>query len=135
MREDLPYVLLSLHAHSPAGTKALRRPEFAARPAPDRVGVALTGLRQERSTMQITTIGLDLAKHWFQVHGVDANGHIVVRRRLWRTPRAPPSYGRRPLRDLTGDVSRSKAPQGRVGPGESSISGWTPTRERSLPPS
>jgi hypothetical protein len=21
--------------------------------------------------MQITTIGLDLAKHWFQVHGVD----------------------------------------------------------------
>ena len=25
--------------------------------------------------MQITTIGLDLAKHWFQVHGVDANGH------------------------------------------------------------
>ena len=35
--------------------------------------------------MQITTIGLDLAKHWFQVHGVDANGHIVVRRRLWRS--------------------------------------------------
>jgi hypothetical protein len=41
--------------------------------------------------MQITTIGLDLAKHWFQVHGVDANGHVVVRRRLWRSgvmPRA-----------------------------------------------
>jgi transposase len=35
--------------------------------------------------MQITTIGLDLAKHWFPVHGVDANGHIVVRRRLWRS--------------------------------------------------
>ena len=35
--------------------------------------------------MQITTIGLDLAKHWFQVHGVDANGQVVVRRRLWRT--------------------------------------------------
>ena len=35
--------------------------------------------------MQITTIGLDLAKHWFQVHGVDANGQIVVRRRLWRS--------------------------------------------------
>jgi len=34
--------------------------------------------------MQITTIGLDLAKHWFQVHGVDANG-LVVRRRLWRS--------------------------------------------------
>src|ERR671933_1081111 len=35
--------------------------------------------------MQVITIGLDLAKHWFQVHGVDANGHIVVRRRLWRS--------------------------------------------------
>src|SRR5215813_13759319 len=35
--------------------------------------------------MQITTIGLDLAKHWFQVHGVDANGCVVVRRRLWRS--------------------------------------------------
>src|SRR5690349_5139687 len=35
--------------------------------------------------MQITTIGLDLAKHWFQVHGVDADGRIVVRRRLWRS--------------------------------------------------
>jgi hypothetical protein len=28
---------------------------------------------------------LDLAKHWFQVHGVDANGHVVVRKRLWRS--------------------------------------------------
>ena len=35
--------------------------------------------------MQITTIGLDLAKHWFQIHGVDANGRVVVRRRLWRS--------------------------------------------------
>ena len=35
--------------------------------------------------MQITTIGLDLAKHWFQVHGVDAYGRVVVRRRLWRS--------------------------------------------------
>jgi hypothetical protein len=32
--------------------------------------------------MQITTVGLDLAKHWFQVHGVDATGKVVVRRRL-----------------------------------------------------
>ena len=30
-------------------------------------------------------IGLDLAKHWFQVHGVDADGRVVVRRRLWRS--------------------------------------------------
>ena len=34
--------------------------------------------------MQITTIGLDIAKHWFQVHGVDAAGEVVVRRRLRR---------------------------------------------------
>jgi len=35
--------------------------------------------------MQITTIGLDLAKHWFQVHGVDADGRVVVRRPLRRS--------------------------------------------------
>src|SRR5215472_7246350 len=28
----------------------------------------------------ITTIGLDIAKSVFQVHGVDADGHVVVRR-------------------------------------------------------
>ena len=35
--------------------------------------------------MHITTIGLDLAKHWFQIHGVNAAGKIVIRRRLHRT--------------------------------------------------
>src|SRR5271163_3261569 len=35
--------------------------------------------------MQITTIGLDLAKHWFQVHGVAATGHIVVRKEACAT--------------------------------------------------
>jgi transposase len=35
--------------------------------------------------MTITTIGLDLAKQWFQVHGIDAGGQIVVRRRLRRS--------------------------------------------------
>ena len=34
--------------------------------------------------MTITTIGLDLAKSWFQVHGVDANGQVLVRRKLKR---------------------------------------------------
>ena len=34
--------------------------------------------------MEITTIGLDLAKQVFQVHGVDASGEVVVRRRLRR---------------------------------------------------
>ena len=35
--------------------------------------------------MQITTIGLDLAKHVFQVHGVDAAGNVLVRKRLRRS--------------------------------------------------
>ena len=34
--------------------------------------------------MQVATIGLDLAKHVFQVHGVDAAGKVVLRRRLRR---------------------------------------------------
>ncbi len=34
---------------------------------------------------EITTIGLDLAKNVFQVHGVDAAGLVVVRRRLRRS--------------------------------------------------
>ena len=34
--------------------------------------------------MQITTIGYDLAKH-----GVDAQGHVVARRRLWRSGAIP----------------------------------------------
>ena len=34
--------------------------------------------------MQITTIGLDIAKHVFQVHGIDAEEKVVVRRQLRR---------------------------------------------------
>ena len=34
--------------------------------------------------MEITTIGLDLAKHVFQVHGIDAAGKVVVRKALRR---------------------------------------------------
>ncbi len=34
--------------------------------------------------MQISTIGLDLAKRVFQVHGVDAAGRVVLRRKLQR---------------------------------------------------
>jgi transposase len=35
--------------------------------------------------MQITTIGLDIAKHVFQVHGVDAAEKVVVRKQLRRS--------------------------------------------------
>ena len=33
---------------------------------------------------EVTTIGLDLAKHVFQVHGVDAGGTTVLRKQLRR---------------------------------------------------
>jgi len=39
--------------------------------------------------MEITTIGLDLAKSVFQVHGVDASGQVVVRRSLRRAQMLP----------------------------------------------
>src|SRR5438477_3924444 len=40
--------------------------------------------RGEPSMSEIKTIGLDLAKHVFQVHGVDAAGECVLRKRLRR---------------------------------------------------
>jgi transposase len=30
----------------------------------------------------ITTIGLDIAKSVFQVHGIDAQGNVIVRRQV-----------------------------------------------------
>jgi transposase len=41
------------------------------------------------STMQITTVGLDLAKTVFQVHGVDARGKTVLRKSLRRAQLMP----------------------------------------------
>jgi len=35
--------------------------------------------------MQITTIGLDIAKNVFQVHGIDAAEKVIVRKRLRRS--------------------------------------------------
>src|SRR5438477_9591585 len=39
---------------------------------------------REPSMSEITTIGLDLAKHVFQVPGIDAQGTTVLRKRLRR---------------------------------------------------
>src|SRR5262249_33429359 len=39
---------------------------------------------REPSMSEITTIGLDIAKHVFQVHGIDAQGTTVLRKRLRR---------------------------------------------------
>ena len=35
--------------------------------------------------MQVTTIGLDIAKSAFQVHGADRQGHAVLKRKLTRS--------------------------------------------------
>ena len=35
--------------------------------------------------MQVSTIGIDLAKNVFQVHGVDAAGKVVITRKLRRS--------------------------------------------------
>jgi transposase len=32
----------------------------------------------------VTTIGLDIAKSVFQVHGIDAEGNVLIRRQLKR---------------------------------------------------
>src|SRR6516164_4873921 len=40
---------------------------------------------KEPSTMEITTVGLDIAKRVFQLHGVDAAGKAVLRRKLQRS--------------------------------------------------
>ena len=34
--------------------------------------------------MKITTIGIDLAKNVFQIHGADARGNVVLRKQLRR---------------------------------------------------
>jgi len=34
--------------------------------------------------MEVTTIGLDIAKSVFQIHGVDANGSVIIRRQIKR---------------------------------------------------
>lgn len=39
--------------------------------------------------MKITTIGIDLAKNVFQLHGVDATGHTVLRKQVKRDQLAP----------------------------------------------
>ena len=56
----------------------------------------------------VTTIGLDIAKSVFQIHGVDAAGQVVIRRQLkrrqiWRSLRSchPAWLALRPVPRLT----------------------------------
>jgi alcohol dehydrogenase class IV len=48
------------------------------------IAVFWRSAKEEPSMEQIITIGLDIAKNVFQVHGVDENGKIAVRRQLKR---------------------------------------------------
>ena len=43
--------------------------------------------------MEISTIGLDLAKNVFQIHGIDATGEVVVRKTLRRAQMSPVTKG------------------------------------------
>jgi transposase len=44
-----------------------------------------TNREKEPSTMNITTLGIDLAKSVFQLHGIDANGVVVLQKKLRRS--------------------------------------------------
>jgi transposase len=41
------------------------------------------------SAMNITTVGIDLAKNVFQVHGVDARGKVALCKQLKRASLGP----------------------------------------------
>jgi len=53
-----------------------------------KVGLLNSNLRGP-SVKEVTTIGLDVAKQVFQVHGVDASGQVVMRRTLRRKQLVP----------------------------------------------
>jgi transposase len=51
--------------------------------------VRISGVSSKESIMKIATIGLDLAKNIFQVHGVDSRGVVVLRKQLRRMQMLP----------------------------------------------
>src|SRR5437867_12617611 len=53
-----------------------------------KVEVRSSTSREGASVMKITTVGLDLAKSVFQVHGVDGRGKTVLRKQLKRSDMA-----------------------------------------------
>ena len=44
---------------------------------------------REASGPEISIIGLDIAKHVFQVHDADASGHVVLRKKISRAKLLP----------------------------------------------
>ena len=55
-------------------------------------------------TMEVTRIGLDIAKTVFQVHGVDAQGKVSVQKRLSRSKVLPYFAQLPPVSDWEGSV-------------------------------
>ena len=51
---------------------------------------------------EITTVGLDLAKNVFQVHAIDGEGKVVIRRRLRRGEVMPRRTGQQDRADRLG---------------------------------
>lgn len=47
-----------------------------------KVDMSATTRSEGASTMEITAVGLDLAKNVFQFHGVDERSKVVLRRQL-----------------------------------------------------
>jgi hypothetical protein len=41
-----------------------------------------SSLGRKEGAMHVTTLGIDLAKQVFQLHGVDARGHAVLTQRV-----------------------------------------------------
>jgi transposase len=55
----------------------------------DVVAVEAITIQEEPPMEEITTVGLDIAKSVFQVHGIDAHGNVVLRRQLKRRQVVP----------------------------------------------
>ena len=40
---------------------------------------------EEPAMQAVTTVGLDIVKSTFQIHGANADGAVVLRQQLWRS--------------------------------------------------
>src|SRR5215469_1372832 len=61
---------------------------------------------KEASVEQVSTIGLDIAKHVFQVHGADAAGHVLFRKRITRVKLLSFPSSANPVRRGDGSLRR-----------------------------
>lgn len=56
---------------------------------------------KKEPAMMIATIGIDLAKNVFQVHGVDERGHVALRKQVRRELRSVVNGGAQRLKRLS----------------------------------